>query len=151
VAALSHSESDTTTKREPSSPRAGKRYTVASLFAGMGAFCKAFRDEGFEVAWAWALMAMPFVNATEKLQFVGRYTCLGSDDVNGIRLGTYENRLVSGRGDQYQELYLGANYSFYGHKLKLQTGVQYADMNDRADDGGAYTGVSWTTGIRIGW
>jgi DNA (cytosine-5)-methyltransferase 1 len=29
-----------------------KRYTVASLFAGMGAFCKAFRDEGFEVLWA---------------------------------------------------------------------------------------------------
>lgn len=52
MAELSHSESDATTKREPSSPRAGKRYTVASLFAGMGAFCKAFRDEGFEVAWA---------------------------------------------------------------------------------------------------
>ena len=29
-----------------------RRYRVASLFAGMGAFCKAFRDEGFEVVWA---------------------------------------------------------------------------------------------------
>lgn len=34
------------------STRARKRYTVASLFAGMGAFCKAFRDEGFDVVWA---------------------------------------------------------------------------------------------------
>src|SRR4051812_13053864 len=29
-----------------------KAYTVASLFAGMGAFSKAFRDEGFVVRWA---------------------------------------------------------------------------------------------------
>ena len=46
---------------------------------------------------------------------------------------------------------LGANYYFYGHKLKLQTGVQFADMNDRANDGGEYSGVSWTTGLRVGW
>ena len=31
------------------------------------------------------------------------------------------------------------NYYFYGHKLKLQTGVQFADMQDRANDGGAYS------------
>ena len=46
---------------------------------------------------------------------------------------------------------LGANYYFYGHKLKLQTGVQYADMNDTANDGGAYSGVAWISGIRVGW
>jgi hypothetical protein len=45
----------------------------------------------------------------------------------------------------------GANYFFYGHKLKLQSGLQYADMDDRAGDGGAYSGVSWTTGLRVGW
>lgn len=99
----------------------------------------------------WALMAMPFFNLTDKLQVVGRYTLIDSDDPNGVRLGTYENRLVSGRGDLYNELYLGANYFFYGHKLKLQSGVQYADMNDRANDGGTYAGVSWTTGVRVGW
>ena len=70
---------------------------------------------------------------------------------NGIRLATYESRIVPGRGDEYNELYLGANYYFYGHRLKLQTGVQFADMNDRANDGGAYSGVSWTTGLRVGW
>ena len=72
----------------------------------------------------WGVMAMPFVNVTDKLQFVGRYTFLESDDSNGVRLATYENRLVPGRGDRYNELYLGANYYFYGHKLKLQSGIQ---------------------------
>ena len=76
---------------------------------------------------------------------------LESDDPNGVQLATYENRVVTGRGDEYNELYAGANYYFYGHKLKLQSGVQVADMNDRANDGGAYSGVSWTTGIRVGW
>ena len=48
-------------------------------------------------------------------------------------------------------MYGGVNYYFYGHKLKVQTGVQFADMEDRAGDGGAYSGTSWVTGIRVGW
>ena len=99
----------------------------------------------------WGVMAMPFFNITDKLQLVGRYTFLGSDDDNGVRLATYESRLVPGRGDRYDEWYLGVNYFFYEHKLKLQSGVQLADMDDRAADGGAYSGVSWTTGVRVGW
>jgi phosphate-selective porin OprO/OprP len=99
----------------------------------------------------WGVMAMPFVNLTGRLQLVGRYTFLSSDDPNGVQLGTYENRVVGGRGDEYNELYAGANYYFYGHRLKLQSGVQFVDMNDRAGDGGEYSGASWTTGIRIGW
>jgi phosphate-selective porin OprO/OprP len=98
-----------------------------------------------------SVMAMPYFNVTDKLQLIGRYTFVESDDPNGIRLGTYENRIVAGRGDEYHEGYFGANYFFYGHKLKLQTGLQYADMDDRANDGGAYSGLSWTTGIRVGW
>jgi phosphate-selective porin OprO/OprP len=99
----------------------------------------------------WALMAMPFVNITDKLQGVVRYTLIDSADPNGVRLATYENKVVPGRGDEYNELYVGANYFFYGHRLKLQSGIQFADMNDRANDGGAYSGVSWTTGLRVGW
>lgn len=98
-----------------------------------------------------AVMAMPFVNITDKFQVVGRYTFVESDDPNGVRLATYENAVVAGRGDRYNELYLGANYFFYNHKLKLQTGLQFADMHDRASDGGAYSGVSWITGLRVGW
>jgi phosphate-selective porin OprO/OprP len=79
------------------------------------------------------------------------YTFLDSDGPNGILLGISENRIITARGDEYHEGYLGANYFFYGHKLKLQTGLQYAHMDDRADDGGAYSGLSWTTGIRVSW
>jgi phosphate-selective porin OprO/OprP len=99
----------------------------------------------------WAVMAMPFVNVTDKFQVVGRYTHIASADANGVRLATYENRIVSGRGDEYNELYLGANYFFYGHKLKLQSGLQWADLNDEVNDGGTFSGVSWVTGVRIGW
>ena len=97
------------------------------------------------------VMAMPIFNATDKLQFVGRYTFLDSDGINGLSLATYENKVVSGRGDRYTEGYVGANYYFYGHKLKLQTGIQFGEMQDRANDGGAYSGTSWTTGLRLGW
>jgi phosphate-selective porin OprO/OprP len=99
----------------------------------------------------WGVMAMPFYNATDKFQIVGRYTYLKSDGPNGVRLATYENQAVAGRGDRYSELYLGANYFFYGHKLKLQSGLQFADMINRAHDGGDYSGVAWTTGLRVSW
>jgi phosphate-selective porin OprO/OprP len=99
----------------------------------------------------WGVMAMPFVNVTRRLQAVGRYTFLQSADAGGVRLATYESRTAAGRGDRYNELYIGANYFFYGHKLKLQSGIQFADMDDRAERGGAYSGVSWITGIRVGW
>jgi phosphate-selective porin OprO and OprP len=99
----------------------------------------------------WAFQAMPFYNVTNKLQLISRYTFIDSDGPDGIRLATYESRIVPGRGDEYNELYLGANYYFYGHRLKLQTGLQFADMNDSANNGGEYSGVSWTTGLRVGW
>ncbi|MFM8533110.1 MAG: porin [Acidimicrobiia bacterium] len=97
------------------------------------------------------VMAMPYVNATSKLQFVLRYTFLRSNGNNGLSLASYENKTTRGNGDRYSEGYAGANYLLYGHRLKLQTGVQFADMHDRANDGGAYRGVSWTTGLRVGW
>jgi phosphate-selective porin OprO/OprP len=99
----------------------------------------------------WGLIAMPYLYLTERLQIATRYTLLDSSDANGIQLATYENRVVDGRGDRYQDGYAGINYYFYGHKLKLQTGLQYGDMNDSAGDGGAYSGLSWTAGIRVGW
>jgi phosphate-selective porin OprO/OprP len=98
------------------------------------------------------IMAMPYFNATPKLQFVYRYTFLDSDGLNGLGLATYENRVVTrGNGDEYRESYVGMNYYFYAHRLKLQSGVQFAEMKDAANDGGAYSGTSWVTGLRIGW
>ncbi len=99
----------------------------------------------------WGTTLMPFLNITPKFQLVARHTYLTSDDPNGVRLARYESQLIDGRGDRYNELYLGLNYFFYGHKLKLQSGLQFADMNDSADDGGEYSGTSLTTGLRISW
>jgi phosphate-selective porin OprO and OprP len=97
------------------------------------------------------IMAMPFFNATPKLQLVYRFTHLDSDGPNGLSLATYENRVARGNGDRYRESYAGVNYYFYAHRLKLQSGVQFADMQDTANDGGAYSGTSWITAFRIGW
>ena len=97
------------------------------------------------------VMVMPYYDITESLQIVTRYTLVESDDENGVRFARYEREIATGRGDKYSEIYAGLNYYWYGHKLKLQTGLQYADMNDRAGDGGAYSGWAWTTGFRISW
>ena len=96
-------------------------------------------------------MVMPFINLDHGFQVVTRFTYLESDGPNGVRIGRYENAIVAGRGDEYSELYVGLNRYWHGHKLKIQTGLAYADMNDSAADGGAYTGWSWTTGLRISW
>jgi phosphate-selective porin OprO and OprP len=97
------------------------------------------------------IMAMPYYNFTSQLQAVARFTYLDSDGPNGLGLNTYENRIVRGAGDEYRETYLGFNYFIYGHRLKLQTGLQFEDMKDAASDGGAFSGTSWTTGLRVGW
>ncbi len=100
---------------------------------------------------SWGVMTMPFVNLTSRLQVVGRHTYLRSRDANGIRIARYESQVTAGRGDRYNGFYAGLNYYFYGHKLKLQSGVQFADMNDSAADGGAYSGIAATTGLRVSW
>lgn len=92
-----------------------------------------------------------YLNDSKTLQGVFRYTYMNSDGENGIRLARYENRIVSGRGDEYHEFYAGLNWYLYGHKLKLQSGVQYASMDDAANDGGEYDGWGVTVGLRMSW
>ena len=95
-------------------------------------------------------MVEPFYNITDKLQAVARYTYLHSDDPNGLALlGRYETKVTSGRGDEYNAIYAGLNYYIYGHKLKIQSGWEYAQMKDSANDGGDYAGWTWTTGLRF--
>ena len=100
----------------------------------------------------WGLVAMPYYNFSDKLQAVFRYTYLDSADADGIRFARYESDPLGGnRGDAYHEAYLGLNYFLYGHKLKLQTGLQYVNMNDEPNNGGEFDGFSWTTGLRVSW
>ncbi|MBU2341561.1 MAG: OprO/OprP family phosphate-selective porin [Alphaproteobacteria bacterium] len=100
---------------------------------------------------AWGTTLLPWIDLTDRLQLAGRYTYLESDGPNGLRLGRYENVVTAGRGDRYREVYAGLNYFIYGHRLKLQTGLTYADMRDRADDGGEYEGVTWKSALRLSW
>lgn len=98
---------------------------------------------------AWVIM--PIYEQHNKLQWVVRYTWLDSDDNNGLRLGRYEQEIVDGRGDGYQEIYAGGNWLFNSHKFKLQFGAQYTQMKDRAQDGGQYDGWGTTLAFRSYW
>jgi phosphate-selective porin OprO/OprP len=94
---------------------------------------------------------MPSYAQSETISWAARYTYLDSNGDNGLRLNRYESSVVNGRGDQYQELFAGINYFVNGHKLKLQLGLQYTDMNDDANDGGSYSGFGLTGALRVYW
>ena len=103
---------------------------------------------------------MPSYKQSEKIEWVARYTYLNSSEDNGVRLGRYDDRVVDEhgessvdgeRGNKYQEIYGGVNYYLNGHKLKLQAGLQYAKMEDDANDGGAYEGWNFTVSMRSYW
>jgi len=105
----------------------------------------------FDQSDIWGLVVMPTFNASERFQWVFRYTYLHSTDDNGLELNRYEDAVVSGRGDEYNEAYVGLNLFIYGHRLKWQTGLQYTRMDDAAGDGGEYRGWGLTTGLRAYW
>jgi len=99
----------------------------------------------------WGLVVMPFYNIDDRQQLVFRYTYIKSKDPNGVRLARYEREITSARGDEYIEYFGGINIFYYGHKLKWQTGLEYARMNDEANDGGAYDGWGLSTVLRMYW
>ncbi len=99
----------------------------------------------------WGLVIMPIYDFSPRYQAVLRYTFATSEGENGVRLPRYAGRIVDGRGDEYNEIYLGFNVYFYGHKLKWQTGVEYGRMKDDAGDLGEYKGFGINTGIRMYW
>jgi phosphate-selective porin OprO/OprP len=99
------------------------------------------------------LVVMPSFAISKKLELVGRYTFMSSADEDGIRPARrYESEVpnIAGtRGDRYQAVYGGLNYYIYGHKLKLQTGIEYTRMDDSAGNRGAYNSWSFISGIRL--
>ncbi|MDA9981607.1 hypothetical protein N9H39_02490, partial [Gammaproteobacteria bacterium] len=99
----------------------------------------------------WGLVLMPFYDFNPRLQAVLRYTFVTSGDENGVRLPRYAGEIVDGRGNDYNEIYLGFNVYFYNHKFKWQTGLEYAVMKDAASDVGEYRGYGLNTGLRFYW
>jgi phosphate-selective porin OprO/OprP len=98
-----------------------------------------------------ALAIMPYFTINDQWQLVASYNRVASEDLNGVRLDRYENRIESGRVDEAHEFYFGVNRYFCEHQLKWQTGVEYTTTEDAADDGGAYDGWGLSSGIRISW
>jgi len=97
------------------------------------------------------VVLMPYLNLDEQWQLVARATFLESDGAEGIRLARYENRLASGRGDRFEDFYVGLNRYFKGHQLKWQTGLSYTRLDDSTGAGGDYAGWNCSSGIRISW
>ena len=98
------------------------------------------------------ISTMIFYNISKHIQLVSRYTFVKSSENNGVRTGRYNNVMISGEGDRYNEGYAGINYFIYGHKLKIQLGSQLSSMNDSANDGGGYERCFGTTlGFRSYW
>jgi hypothetical protein len=101
---------------------------------------------GFGTADVWGISLEPTYDITKQLQLVGRYQlAISSDDKGVAPQKRYESKVGAGKGDTYNAAYIGLNYFVYGQKLKLMTGLEYANMN-----GGDST-LTWLGGVRIFW
>jgi hypothetical protein len=101
---------------------------------------------GFGKSNVYGITLEPTYDITKQLQVVGRYQLAVSNDDKGVAPNKrYEGKVGATNGDVYNAAYLGLNYFVYGQKLKLMTGVEYANMN-----GGDST-WTWLGGVRIFW
>ena len=83
----------------------------------------------------------------EGLQAVYRFQFISATDPDGIKIPTRYESLASGgdeKGNTYMAHYVGLNYYIYSNKLKLMTGVEYAQMG-----GGSYDGFTGLAGLRF--
>ncbi|MCH2025239.1 MAG: OprO/OprP family phosphate-selective porin [Verrucomicrobiales bacterium] len=100
---------------------------------------------------AYGIVLLPTYDISDKLQLVARYTYASSDGDSLRAQKRYERKASltnSGYGEDYQSYYLGLNYYINDHKLKLMTGIEYADMNG-GNDGGDYSGWTLFSGLRL--
>ena len=114
-------------------------------------FGKGFADQGQEDVWGFHLK--PFYDFNDHFQIVAAYTYVDGDGDNSVRMNRYDNRVanVDDRGDRVQDLYIGLNVYFYGHKFKWQTGAMWTKMDDSSDGGSDYEGLTLSTGLRVYW
>lgn len=84
----------------------------------------------------------------DRLQLVFRYEYAGSDESEGLRLGSryirgeHDDPVVNvngGRGDRYNACYLGLNYYLCGDNAKIMGGILYEDLETPAGGLDAFT------------
>ncbi len=101
---------------------------------------------------AYGVILTPSFYLTSRLQAVLRYQYAHGDH-DSLRLGSRYDRLApdlgpDAYGSDYNALYLGLNYYFYGHKLKLMSGAEYSRMSNH-HSGTSFNGVTFLTGLRM--
>ncbi|MFN4896400.1 MAG: porin [Pseudomonadota bacterium] len=85
---------------------------------------------GSERGNALGLNLQPSYFITREWQLATRYQLARSNDAQGLNAQRrYERAAGLGRGDLYQAGYLGVNYYIAKHRLKLMTGIEYANMS----------------------
>lgn len=84
---------------------------------------------GADAGDAYGFYVQPGYFLTRKLQVVARYQLAFSDGEQGLRpQGRYERPAGLPAGDRYRALYAGVNYHLADHRLKVMSGLEYADM-----------------------
>lgn len=85
---------------------------------------------GGEDGTGYGLNIQPGLFLTDELQLVARYQIAASTVDDGLKSQRrYEREAGLPSGDLYQAGYLGLNYYIAKHRLKVMTGIEYADMN----------------------
>lgn len=91
---------------------------------------------------------VPSYFIAEGVQLVGRVQLATSADANGLALPNRYDKWAPGEkadsGNTYLSTYVGVNYYFYGHKLKLMNGIEYSKLG-----GGNYDGYTFLSGLRM--
>lgn len=115
-------------------------------------FMLADGQSGVPDVWGVTILPTLFVYR-DRLQLVTRYQYAEALGRDGLRVQKRYERIVpnladGGRGERYHAVYAGLNWYIFGHKLKLMSGVEYANM-DGGGDGGDFDGWTWFSGVRL--
>jgi hypothetical protein len=109
----------------------GKFALVNEITGGFG------NDNGNAVG----MNLQPSYFLTRKWQIVSRYQLAGSNGQDGLKpQRRYEKAVGFEPGDLYQAGYLGLNHYIAKHRLKLMSGIEYANMSGQE---------AWTTSLMV--
>ncbi|MBK1830277.1 hypothetical protein JIN77_06050 [Verrucomicrobiaceae bacterium R5-34] len=95
----------------------------------------------------WGVVVMPSTYLIEdKLEFVARYSYMGSDEEEGVRTNSryfradvLDHDVDGGRGDSHHSIYAGLNWYLCGHNSKIMVGAEYETLDAPEGDADATT------------